>query len=212
MGMRRFLRMGLVVVLALGVSGCATLEKAQRVEYLERENQDLRAQLDKLKQQRDTALERARRDLARAFEKELGEYKAKLEMTERGLVLTFLAEVFFNSGQAEILKQGKEVLDKIAKVLKDDVPDSLVAIEGHTDSDPIVKSNWKSNWELSTARSLAVLHYFIDEGSVPPDKLSAAGFGEYQPVASNETTEGKKKNRRVEIVILPSSMKKVKAD
>jgi chemotaxis protein MotB len=208
----KILRMVLAGVLAVGISGCATLNKAQRADHLERENADLRAELDALKQERDTALERARKDLARAFEKELGDYKAKLEMTERGLVLTFLAEVFFNSGQAEILKQGKDALDKVAQIFKKDVPESLVAIEGHTDSDPIVRSSWKSNWELSTARSLAVLHYLIDEGGVPPDKLSAVGYGEYRPVASNGSAEGKKKNRRVEIVILPSSLKKVKTD
>ncbi|MGE5280688.1 MAG: OmpA family protein [Deltaproteobacteria bacterium] len=203
--------MALAVVFLGSVSGCATLNKAQRADYLERENRDLRAQLDKLMEQRDTALDRARRDLTSAFQKELGEYKAKLEMTERGLVLTFLAEVFFNSGQAEIRTQGKEILDKVAKVLKDDVPDSLVAVEGHTDSEPIVRSGWKSNWELSTARALAVLHYFIDQDGITPERLSAVGYGEYHPVASNETAEGKKKNRRVEIVILPSQMKKVKA-
>ncbi len=209
---RRFWGMALILIFGMSASGCATVNKWKRADELDRENARLRRELEALQEERDTALERARRDLARTFEKELGEYKAKLEMTERGLVLTFLAEVFFNSGKAEILKQGKEVLGKIAKVLKEDVPGSLVAVEGHTDSDPIVRSDWKSNWELSTARSLAVLHYFVDEGGVAPDKLSAVGYGEYHPVVSNDTAEGKKKNRRVEIVILPSKMKKVKAD
>jgi len=209
---RRFLSMMVILAMGMSVSGCATINKIKRADELEKENYRLRQQMDDMKEQRDTALERARKELARAFEKELGEYKAKLEMTERGLVLTFLAEVFFNSGQADILKQGTDVLDKIAVVFKKDVPDSLVAVEGHTDSDPITRSSWKSNWELSTARALAVLHYFIDKGGVAPDKLSAAGYGEYQPVASNDTPAGKKKNRRVEIVILPSQLKKVKTD
>jgi len=209
---KRFLGITMALVLAVAVSGCAVMDKSRRVDFLERENASLRDELATLREERDTALERARKDLARAFEKELGEYKAKLEMTERGLVLTFLAEVFFNSGMAELRPQGKEVLDKVAKVLKEDVPDSRVAIEGHTDSDPIVRSSWLSNWELSTARGLAALHYFIDEDKVPPTQLSVAGYGEYRPVASNDTAEGKKKNRRVEIVILPSKLEKVKAD
>jgi len=206
------LKMAVILALGVNVSGCATINKWKRADDLERENARLRNELDGLQGERDTALERARRELARAFKSELEEYQAKLEMTERGLVLTFLAEVFFGSGKAEVRPQGKEVLDKVAKVLKEDVPDSPVAIEGHTDSDPIKHSDWKSNWELSTARALAVLHYFIDEGGVAPDKLSAVGYGEYRPVASNETADGKKKNRRVEIVILPSKLKKVKAD
>ncbi len=212
MGARHFLGMLLVSVFAMSASGCATIDKLKRADALERENMRLRQDLEGLQQERDTALERARKDLARIFEQELGEYKAKLEMTERGLVLTFLAEVFFDSGKAEVRQEGKGVLNKVAKVLKEDVPASLVAIEGHTDSDPIKHSDWKSNWELSTARALAVLHYFVDEGGVTPDRLSAVGYGEYRPVASNETADGKKRNRRVEIVILPSKMKKVKAD
>jgi len=212
MRVRRFLGWAVVLALGMSVCGCASINKWKRADELERENARLRNELEAVQEERDTALERARRDLARAFEKELGEYKAKLEMTERGLVLTFLAEVFFNSGQAEILASGKEALDKVAKVFREDVPDSLVAIEGHTDSDPIKYSTWKSNWELSTGRALAVLHYLIDEGNVAPALLSVAGYGEYRPVASNDTAEGKKKNRRVEIVILPSKLKKVKMD
>ncbi len=208
---RRFLRMAVILALGMSVSGCATINKWKRADALERENARLRDELEALQEERDTALEKARRDLARVFRSELEEYQAKLEMTERGLVLTFLAEVFFDSGKAEVHQEGQEALDKVAKVFKEVVPESLVAIEGHTDSDPIKHSEWKSNWELSTARALAVLHYFIDEGGVAPDMLSAVGHGEYRPVASNETAEGKKENRRVEIVILPSRLKKIRA-
>jgi chemotaxis protein MotB len=77
-----------------------------------------------------------------------------------------------------------------------------VGIEGHTDNDPIKKSGWKSNWELSTARALSVLHY-LSEQSVNEPRLSAIGYGEYRPVASNDIKDGRQKNRRVEIVILP---------
>ncbi len=131
-------------------------------------------------------------------------------MTERGLVVTFLAEIFFNSGKDDILPAGKPVLHKVTDVLNKNVPDSNVSIEGHTDSDPIKYSSWKSNWELSAARALSVLHYFIDEGLVKPERLSIAGFGEYRPVVSNDSSENKRKNRRVEIVILPSALNKVK--
>ena len=99
----------------------------------------------------------------------------------------------------------------MAEVLNKDVPNSSVAIEGHTDNEPIKYSGWKSNWELSSARALAVLHYLTDECKVAPGRLSANGYGEYRPVAPNNSLENMKKNRRVEIVILPSKISKIKS-
>jgi chemotaxis protein MotB len=199
----------IISVLALTLTGCTTLSKKRA---LERENERLKEQVAALEEEKDADLQRALKDLTANLKDELANYKAKLEMTERGLVITFLAEVFFDSGKDVIRTQGKVSLEKVASVLNKDVPDSKVAIEGHTDSDPIKHSGWKSNWELSSARALSVLHYFVDEGSVDPSRLSAVAYGEYQPVASNDTKEGKQKNRRVEIVILPSHVEKVKAE
>jgi chemotaxis protein MotB len=207
------------------LSGCSVINKLKRADELEQEVAALRYKLQQMnrerfaekaqideKEQEISDLEKAKEELARSLQKEIGEYKAKLEMTERGLVITFLAEVFFDSGKDVIRKQGKEALQKIAPILNTDVPRSSIAIEGHTDSDPIKRSTWKSNWELSSARALAVLHYLIDEGKVSPKRLSANGYGEFRPVASNDTPAGKQKNRRVEIVILPSEIKKIKSE
>jgi chemotaxis protein MotB len=133
-------------------------------------------------------------------------------MTERGLVITFVSEIFFDSGKDKVKEDGKATLDKVAEVLNRDVPNSGVAVEGHTDNDPIKYSGWKSNWELSSARALAVLHYLVDECKVKPQRLSANGYGEFHPVASNDSTQNKQKNRRVEIVILPSKVSKVKVE
>ena len=202
----------LVIFFGLLLSGCSTIQKARRADQLEKEVAELKIQLQQVEEEKNTELEKAKRDLEKILEKELGEYKAKLEMTERGLVITFLAEVFFDSGKDLIRPEGKKILRKVAKILNQDVPDSKVAVEGHTDTDPIKYSGWKSNWELSAGRALSVLHYFIEEGKVKPERLSAAGYGEFKPVASNATAQGKQKNRRVEIVILPSELKKVKAE
>jgi chemotaxis protein MotB len=199
------------IVAISSLSGCAMLGKNTRVSKLEEENQRLRDKLLMQEKSKDQELERAKEELMQQLSKELGDYKAKLEMTERGLVITFLAEVFFNPGKDVVLEEGKNVLTKVAGVLNKDVPDSNVAVEGHTDNDPIKYSGWKSNWELSSARALSVLHYFVDDCKVNPDRLSANGYGEFRPVASNDTLEGKKKNRRVEIVILPAQISKVKA-
>ncbi|MBU1113087.1 MAG: flagellar motor protein MotB [Candidatus Omnitrophica bacterium] len=185
----------LLVVFAF--SGCATIKKARRVDRLERELSEL---------------EMAKRELENSLKKEIGNYKAKLEMTERGLIVTFLSEVFFDSGKDVVKEEGKESIRKVAEVLNRDVPDSAVAVEGHTDDDPIKYSGWKSNWELSSARALAVLHFLIDECQVAPERLSANAYGEYHQVEPNDSPENKEKNRRVEIVILPSKLSKQKAE
>ena len=133
-----------------------------------------------------------------------------LSMEDRGLVITFLDEVLFDSGMAKIRPEAFSALDKVASVIITKAADLNVGIEGHADNEPIKHSGWKTNWELSTARSTSVLHYLLEKG-VLPEKLAAIGYGEYRPVASNDTPEGRRKNRRVEIVILPE-LKKVAKD
>jgi len=208
------------------LSGCSYIQKARRTDDLEIENQNLWARIDQLQKEKTkevehlvrekdrelSELEKAKLELEDALKKEIGNYKAKLEMTERGLVITFLSEVFFDSGKDVIREDGKGSLQKVAEVLNQNVPNSNVAIEGHTDNQPIKYSGWKTNWELSSARALAVLHYLVDECKVKPTRLSANGYGEYRPVAANDTKENMQKNRRVEIVILPSKISKVKAN
>ncbi|MFH1782408.1 MAG: OmpA family protein, partial [Candidatus Omnitrophota bacterium] len=87
-----------------------------------------------------------------------------------------------------------------------------IGIEGHTDNEPIKYSGWKSNWELSTARATSVLHYIVDERGIAPERVSATGHGEFKPVSSNDTEDGKRQNRRVEIVVLPKNIEKIQAD
>lgn len=212
----------LFIALTFLLSGCATIQKARKADALEKELAQLKDKMEELKKEKETVvqekekevsgLEKAKQELSESLKKEIGDYKAKLEMTERGLVITFLAEVFFDSGKDVIRADGKEALNKVAEVLNVNVPDSAVAVEGYTDAEPIKYSGWKSNWELSSARALAVLHYFIDECKVKPQRLSANGYGEFRPVADNDTAEDKQKNRRVEIVILPAKISKVKAE
>jgi len=214
----------LTFLTVFALSGCTYIQKARRADELEIENSDLRSRITQLQREKTkevkqvyeqkerelSELERAKRELEGSLKKEIGEYKAKLQMTERGLVITFISEIFFDSGKDIIKNDGKLSLDKVAEVLNRDVPDSQVAVEGHTDNDPIKYSGWKSNWELSSARALAVVHYLIDERRVKPQRLCANGYGEYHSVAPNDTPQNKQKNRRVEIVILPSELSKVK--
>ena len=220
---KRFI--ALLILSAFMMSGCGYAKKIKKYDGLESENANLRNRISALedekrsevervveeKDQELSELERAKRELEESLKKEIGDYKAKLEMTERGLVITFVSEVFFDSGKDLLKEDGKASLQKVAEVLNADVPDSNVAVEGHTDNDPIKYSAWKSNWELSSARALAVLHYIVEDCKVAPGRLSANGYGEFKPVASNDTLENKQKNRRVEIVILPAAVSKVKA-
>jgi len=214
----------LLVTAVFLLSGCSTFEKARRTEDLEQLVTNLQYKLKQMEsekvkevtevaEQKDaelTELEKAKLELEESLKKEIGTYKAKLQMTERGLVITFLSEVFFDSGKAKIRPDGKPALQKVAEVLNKEVIDSNVAIEGHTDNDPIKHSGWQSNWELSSARSLAVLHYLIDDCKINSKRLSANAYGQYRPVVSNDTPQNKQKNRRVEIVILPKHINKAK--
>lgn len=163
--------------------------------------------LQKLREKERQELQEAMELLERRLKNEIDDKEVKLEMAERGLVITFVAEVLFDSGKAVVRKEAYLMLDKVARVIRDKVYDREIGIEGHTDNEPIKYSGWKSNWELSTARATSVLHYMEDNGKLNPKRLSAIGYGEYRPVASNETVEGKQKNRRVEVVIIPKVFK-----
>jgi chemotaxis protein MotB len=149
-------------------------------------------------------LERAKSELEKRLQDEINNKQVQVEMEPKGLVITFVSEVLFDSGKAKLRKDSYSKLDKVASVLNTTVADLNVGIEGHTDNRPIKRSGWKSNWELSTSRALSVLHYLSDK-SVAEPRLAAIGYGEYKPVASNDSREGRQKNRRVEIVILPKT-------
>ncbi len=118
----------------------------------------------------------------------------------RGTVITLSDAVAFASGSADLKEEIKPLLDKVALVLKRHM--TRVNIEGHTDNVPVGGPMYPSNWELSLGRAASVLRYLLDQG-LPPQNFSIAGYGEYRPIADNDTPEGRAKNRRVEIIILP---------
>lgn len=194
-----------ILVLTFILSGCAIGIYKGRPSDIKR-IEDLRAEVERLKLLRDQEkreLEAARAELERRLR---GEKGVTVGLEERGLVVTFVAEVLFDSGKAKIRDEAHDVLNKVAKVITDKVADRNIAVEGHTDNEPIKYSGWKSNWELSTARATSVLHYLEEKGTAPK-RLQATGYGEYRSVASNDTPEGRQKNRRVEIIILPKMTK-----
>ena len=116
------------------------------------------------------------------------------------VTVTLPNEILFDSGKAELKKATSTELDHIRSVLRQQYAGKQIDVVGHTDTDPIQKSKWKDNWELSAQRSLTVTRYLIDRG-IPEDQIRAVGRGASQPVAPNDSATGKAKNRRVEIVV-----------
>lgn len=193
-----FLKFVLSVFISIGLTGCTLILQSGRRSDVKK-IEELSKQIDELSQAKDLFGDRLRQ--------EIQDKQVKLEMMEKGLVISVVGDVLFDSGKDQIRTAAYSLLDKIAEVLQDDIPLLNIGIEGHTDNQPIKYSKWISNWELSSARALSVLHYLVDKKNISPTRVSAIGYGEHQPVAPNDTVENRQRNRRVEIVILPKIKK-----
>jgi chemotaxis protein MotB len=122
---------------------------------------------------------------------------------EKGVVYVNISDkLLFKSGSYAITDRAKEVLGKVAKVVNNK-PDFEFLVEGHTDTDPISRNGIKDNWDLSVLRATAVVRLLQDDFGVDPKRMTAGGRSEYVPVASNDNAEGKARNRRTRIVVLP---------
>lgn len=201
--MRRELAMFAGFLGAVLVSGCA-VKFSQRSPWDIQQIQTLSEQLEQfrtlaqLKSEETNSLRQAKRALDGLESSDIS-----VGYDERGVVVRVLDRVLFDSGKAKLRKEAYAVLDQVANVLNDEAMSQPVAIEGHTDNEPIRHSGWKDNWELSLARARSVLTYLVQARNVVPTRVSAVGYGEYRPIASNDTAEGRRTNRRVEIVVLP---------
>src|SRR3954468_16244530 len=120
-----------------------------------------------------------------------------------GLVIRLSGSYLFDSGRAELKPNSLAVLDTIANEVRA-LPNDI-RVDGHTDSTPIDSPRYPTNWELSTARALAVTRYLTESDAIRAGRVMAAGFGEFRPIASNDTREGRAQNRRVEIHVLSST-------
>ncbi|MHC4267457.1 MAG: OmpA/MotB family protein [Planctomycetota bacterium] len=206
----RCLFLSLIVLFA----GCAELKglreekvlMTQRINELESEKEDLGNRYTLSEQERARLLDERNRleNTRRSMEERLRGTGVSVRVKEGHISVVLPSSILFNSGQTVLKKEATNSLTKVCNVLKKDFPDEIIRIEGHTDSDPVkrTKKVYKSNWELSTARAANVLHFLIDNCHLDPKKLYIAGYGKYQPVASNSNKSGKKKNRRVEIVVM----------
>jgi chemotaxis protein MotB len=138
--------------------------------------------------------------LTQSLAAEIKAGKVEVHLDARGLVVSLRQAAFFPSGGDDIAPAGMKSIATIAKTIRD-LPNP-VRLEGHTDSIPIHNERFPSNWELSTARSIAMLQVFIGQYGIPVDRFAVAGYADTKPIDSNDSVEGRAHNRRVDIVIL----------
>lgn len=132
----------------------------------------------------------------------VSESKGGIEINrdKRGVVISVKDKFLFEAGYAKLREEARPLVDAVASAIKP-LP-NMIRIEGHTDNVPIRNNEFPSNWELSSQRAINVARYFMERHKIHPGRISTAGYAEYRPVSSNDTPEGRAKNRRVDIVIL----------
>jgi chemotaxis protein MotB len=146
------------------------------------------------------ARDRMKRDAVRTIDMAGASGLVSVRPDDRGLVLSMGEHVLFDPGQAQVKASSEAAMGAVASIMRGS--GCRAVVEGHTDSIPISNARYASNWELSTARATSVLAQLIGERGVPPERVSAAGYAEFRPIASNATPEGRGRNRRVDIVLL----------
>jgi len=176
---------------------------------LEQQQAELRRQVDALEQQKTQLLAASQQNksqydqLVRSLTEEVKKGELQVRQYKDMLTVDVAEQLFFDSGRANLKDTGKEVLKKVGEALKG-YEDKVIRIVGHTDNVPISKAAQKvfpSNWELSVARATTVVRY-LQEVGIPPERMIASGRAEYQPIAENDTPDGRKKNRRIEITLV----------
>ena len=174
-------------------------------------NQDtittLKGQVADLEAQKDMAAQ-----MSKALENEMRSDLESKDVTisnlKGKLTVNIVDRVMFDSGEAILKPEGEAVMRKIAAILVGH-PQLKIQVIGHTDNVPIrpaARSRFASNWELSTARALAAVHFLTEQAGVDPRRVGAVGFGEFRPIADNATAEGRAKNRRIAITIVPDEL------
>jgi len=195
-------------------------EQSQLTASLEQERQRLKAEeADKARLEQERAakeeeikrLTKTQEELSRSLKDEIAKGNITIQQVRDRLTINMVDRVLFDSGQAQIKPAGVKVLKQVGDVLTK-VTDKQIRIEGHTDNVPIsvkLQDRFKTNWELSTARATTVVRFLIDQGGVDRQYLSAVGYAETHPIASNDTDEGRSSNRRIEIVLYPKDLQQI---
>lgn len=182
----------------------AEREASARAAKLAADMQATEAELLKLRKQREASDKRlaAFRKLTEKFRSLVDTGKLKVSFRNGQMVLELPSGVLFSSGKAKLSKGGERALQEILDVLSE-FKDRRFLIAGHTDNVPVKSRKFKNNWLLSTARAVSVVTYMTDKAAFAATNLAAAGYGEFAPVADNASDEGRAKNRRIEIILVP---------
>ena len=174
-------------------------------------NQDLIASLQskitELQQEKEATAQMAN-SLENEMRSDLESKDVTISNLKGQLTVNIVDQVMFDSGEAVLKPGGQSVMRKVAAILAEH-PELRIQVIGHTDSIPIrpdARSRFASNWELSTARALAAVHFLTENAGLDPHRVGALGYGEYRPIADNATADGRAKNRRIEIAILPDQL------
>jgi chemotaxis protein MotB len=177
---------------------------------LEQQQADLRRQIAALERQKVQLLSTSQKtqseydSLVRNLKEEVKKGELQVRQYKNMLTVEAAEQLFFDSGRADLKDSGKAVLKSVGEALKG-YEDKVIRVVGHTDNVPIKTKVFPSNWELSVARATTVVRY-LQEVGIPPERMIAAGRGEYQPLAANDDAEGRTKNRRIEITLIDRSL------
>jgi chemotaxis protein MotB len=193
---------GLEKQLAEHQAGRATAEK--QVEAIQADASSTKAELEALQKQRAEVEQRlaAWKSITEKLRKMIDAGKLQVSIRDGRMILKLGAEILFDTGKADLAPDGKTALREVAGILRQ-FPSRRFMIAGHTDNIPLHNATYRDNWELSTARAVSVTEFLVASG-VRPDRLVAAGYGEYDAVANNRTEAGRRENRRIELVLLPN--------
>ena len=188
-------------------AGAAMADMRQEIDRLTADNQLLRQQLEEERQAREARMAEVQgtyNELVNKLESEIQRGEVTISELKGKLTVNVVDQILFDSGKAELKPAGIQVIQSIGDILKTSV-NKEIQIEGHTDNVPIsprLQGKFPSNWELSTARAANVLHFLQDKVGISGERLSAVGYGEYRPIASNSEPEGRRLNRRIQIILV----------
>lgn len=190
-------------------AGTAMAEMRQEIDRLTEGSSELQQQLEVERLEREARLAEVQGtydELVGKLEEEIQRGEVKISELKGKLTVNVVDKILFDSGKAVLKPAGINVLQQIGDILKV-AADKDIQVEGHTDNVPIsgtLAQKFPSNWELSTARATTVLHFLQEKAAISGERLSAVGYGEYRPVASNGTAQGRALNRRIQIVLTAS--------
>ena len=190
-------------------------EQVGKLDHTQAELEETRKQLAEQLGRKEAIvadLQKAKEALSKELAVEMKKGEVMIEQSRGQLVVDLVDKIMFETAEVELNDRGKEVLKRVAVTLAK-LPDKVIQIGGHTDSVPIsakLVEQFPTNWELSAARATNVVRFLQDECKIPGERLTAVGLSQYRPVASNRSRRGRRRNRRIEVVLLPRPEGKAK--